>query len=343
MTGQLDLPLHPVPRTVTPFLNETVRTFVWRIAETHKLHPYEFLEFLAESQKHGAPVPGHRLAAVSGIALPVLKYALPELCTSEDQRQYRLNGRPTPGRHERVGCPRCIGNWHSSPWVRFWARQEDVICPSHWVWTGTTSSLDLSNHPKVASEVVAANRRHRRLIRRRGRLAVRAAYYDAKRLCWEWNKIGIFNKKISQRLTDILGPGWSACHDDPESEAAYYPNVIELTRILSSPYWRSLILDEHLPASTPREPFELLGVPADFCWLMENTPGIELFVQEIRRTVNPYFNWHPYSHYRSYPAFTKWVLDELRERFSPSPYRHLLRPTPEVFGEDGVPLLRLNS
>ncbi|NUK85434.1 hypothetical protein [Streptomyces lunaelactis] len=219
---------------------------------------------------------------------------------------------------------------------RFWARQEDVICPSHWVWTGTTSSLDLSSHPKVASEVITANRRHRRLIRRRGRLAVRAAYYDAKKLCWEWNKIGIFNKKISRRLTDILGPKWSVRHDDPESEAAYYPNVIELTRILSSPYWRSLILDEHLPASTPREPFELLGVPADFCWLMESTPGIELFVQEIRRTVNPYFSWHPYSHYGSYPAFTKWVLDELRERFSPSPYRHLLRPTPEVFGEDAV-------
>ncbi|TQK45449.1 hypothetical protein FBY35_7016 [Streptomyces sp. SLBN-118] len=208
---------------------------------------------------------------MSGIALPVLKYALPELCTSEDQRQYRVHGRPTPGRHERVGCPRCIGNWHSSPWVRFWARQEDVICPSHWVWTGTTSSLDLSNHPKVASEVITANRRHRRLIRRRGRLTVRAAYYDAKRLCREWNKIGIFNKKISRRLTDILGPKWSVRHDDPESEAAYYPNVIELTQTLSSPYWRSLILDEHLPASPPREPLELLGVPADFYWLMEHT------------------------------------------------------------------------
>jgi hypothetical protein len=107
------------------------------------------------------------------------------------------------------------------------------------------------------------------------------------RLCREWNKSGTLNKKMSRCLTDILGPGWSVRHNDPESEAPYYRNVIELNRILFSPYWRSLILDEHLPASTPREPFKLLSVPADFCWLMESTPGIELFAQEIRRTINP--------------------------------------------------------
>ncbi|GAA0387269.1 TniQ family protein [Streptomyces luteireticuli] len=314
------LPLRPVPRVVIPFLNEKVSSFVWRIAETHKLHAGELLEFLAESRRNRAPIPERRLAAVSGVPLPVLKYALPELWTPEDQGRLRLAGRPRPGFRDRAGCQRCIGSWRTAGWVRFWARQEDVICHRHWVWTGTKDSLDLSAHPEVASEVIKANRRHRRLIRRHGREAIRSAYYDAGQLCREWNNSAIPNKEIRRRLTSMLGPGWSVYRDEPASEAAYYPNVVELTRILSSPYWRSLILDGHLPASTPRQPWELLGVPADFCWLMESTPGIEQFTREIRRTVNPYFQWNPYSSYRSYAPFTKWVLGELRDRFTPSRY-----------------------
>ncbi|MFC5954765.1 TniQ family protein [Streptomyces pratens] len=312
-----------------PMLNETVASFVWRIAETHRLHPYELLEFLAQSQRHKAPVPGDRLAALSGVPLHVLKYALPELCTTDDVNLLRIAGRPRPNFRERVGCPRCIGHWHTSKWVRFWARQEDVICNSHWVWTGTTGSLEISAYPEIAPEVIRANRRHRRLIRRYGREAVRTAYRHAGELCWTWRS----NKQTRNRLTAFLGPEWSILRDDPAAEASYYPQVIELTRLLSSPYWRSLILDDHLPASTPREPGEMLGVPARFCWLMESTPGIEQFVREVRRTVYPRFYWNPYSSYRSYEPFTKWVLDELEERFAPSPYGSW-RHQPEVFGAE---------
>jgi hypothetical protein len=63
---------------------------------------------------------------------------------------------------------------------------------------------------------------------------------------------------------------------------------------------------------------------------MESSPSIEQFVREVRRTVHPRFYWNPCSSYRSYEPFTRWVLDELEDRFAPSPYGSW-RHQPEIF------------
>jgi hypothetical protein len=82
----------------------------------------------------------------------------------------------------------------------------------------------------------------------------------------------------------FLGPGWRADFSQPAVSAALYPQVVSLTRLLSSPYWRPLAV-----------------------W---DQAGNEAFVAELRRTVHPGYTWNPNPCHRYFEPLVRLYRDE---------------------------------
>lgn len=147
-----------------------------------------------------------------------------------------------------------------------WRRREDVACHRHrrsiGAGTETFGPLGLTATP----EILRANRLHHRLIRRHGRDAVAAAFDAAARICGKWHDRyhDKHDDDFQRLLRTFHGPRWTLPTNHPTVHAAY-PQVVALTRLLSSPHWLDLAM---------REP-----------------PERDQFLHELRRTVAPRFKW----------------------------------------------------
>lgn len=97
-------------------LNETVRSYLWRLAEANGLAGQDLQLYLTGSTKKET-VTADQLAAITGRSTDTLRYAMPELCTPADLAGMRLAGRPRPGptnwgwrwphNRIRVACNHC--------------------------------------------------------------------------------------------------------------------------------------------------------------------------------------------------------------------------------------------
>jgi integrase len=331
-----------LPVTVTPILDETVDSFIARLAAANHLTGRELRAWIANDPAARAPVPAPRLAAVAGLSATRLRYALLELADQQQLTTMRINGRPR-NLIRQGGCERCqAGHGGLNGPVRpvVWARHEDTVCLRHlrWIRTGPQEgSVDLSAQP----DIVAANRTHRALLRRNGRAPVLAGYRAAVRILHGWGiqNTGPTGVAFERRMLRLLGEGWTANPTDAAYQASYYPEVVALTRLLSTPYWRSLILDSHLrrddPAVAGLTYAEAVGA-GDFV-LLRTSPGIEAFVAEAQRTVTAYFGWEPdrmqFTRSTRTP-FATWVLQELEARFAdePAASRAWSTPVEDVHG-----------
>jgi hypothetical protein len=124
--------------------------------------------------------------------------------------------------------------------VRRWVAHDEVICYHHRRRLGspaeeTTEQLDLASHP----DALAAWRRHRNLIARRGRAAVHDVYEASARIAWDWQCQGRRLPSVSARL-DRLRAGRCCGYMDAAVHAALYPSAVALTCLLTSPSWRHL-------------------------------------------------------------------------------------------------------
>jgi hypothetical protein len=123
-------------------------------------------------------------------------------------------------------------------------------------------------------------------------------------------------------MSRFAGPDWKVRIGSPLAEAAKYPQVVALTRLLASPYWMDLALRDHLAAGQPdRErrdraadavykyrrkamasgtllPDPLVPrhlVPAIAAgFLLEDGPNLGKFLDELQRTVEPRYKWFPF-------------------------------------------------
>lgn len=218
-------PLRQLPRVVRPFPDETLDSYLDRLAHANWLERGHLSQLL----RHGNST-RRSLADLTGITESVLGLAIPSLPGNEHQIG------PTQGRPigpERAACRRCAQrrcpDW---PYPRVARRHEDVLCAAHRIWLGRTDSpTQQLNLHDCYTDLAAAAHRHRRLIRQHGRATVRDTYQEARTLALSYAHQRLLPGQVKQRRvalrqqagTDNLHTVW---------DASLYPTAVALTAIL---------------------------------------------------------------------------------------------------------------
>jgi len=290
------LGLQPLPRFVAPFRDETITSYLHRLAEANHIDPAGLRSWLAGSDRKDAPVPLGRLAAITGMPRRSLACAMPQICTAAELSGLQIHNRPRArDGWSFAACRLCAAG---QPVTR-WALHDDVVCSRHRRWISKDHDQpDLAAQP----EILHAHRRHRRLIRRHGRETVMRAIRDARHICIGWRLDGLPDPGYGRRMEIFCGPGWQDRDDWPAqtSDAATYPQAVALARMLASPYWRTRILGSH--------------------WA-----GHDQFTAELRRTVAPGYTWdYPPPRWRRGrdDPLLEWRLHTRRLKFEPLPPDH---------------------
>jgi TniQ len=290
------LMLGPLPCLVAPFRDETITSYLRRLAGPNHIDPAGLRYLLARSDRTDAPVPLGRLAAITGMPGRSLACAMPQICTPAELAGLHIASRPRArDGWSLAACQACAAG---QPVTR-WALHDEVICCPHRRWISKDHEQpDLAAQP----EILRAHRRHRRLIRRYGRDPVMRAVRDARRICIGWRLDGLADPGFGRRMEIFCGPGWQDRDDwaAQTSDAATYPQTIALARLLASPYWRACILGNH--------------------WA-----GHDEFTAELRRTVAPGYTWdYPPPRWRRGRGdpLLEWRLHTRRLKFEPLPPGH---------------------
>ncbi len=261
--------LQPLPRTVSPAPDETLLSYLRRLAQANGIRPWELTSLVKGSKRTSDPVLPTRMITLSGQPPDSMRYAILELCTPGELAVMNVVGRPRPG-HSIADhrCTLCAGTSDLyEDRVTCWRRHEDVICIPHRRWTAGGEQLDLAGH----DDIIQASKQHRRLIRRHGRAAVSQAFAQASSIIEEWATRPSYRERFSQLMSSFQGGEWRVFMHAPAARASCYVPAVALTRLLASATWKALALDPE---------------------------GNDRFVDEVRRTVEPSYSWHPYPYWR---------------------------------------------
>jgi hypothetical protein len=305
MTVRVDAPptrlLRPLPRPVRPMRNETLSSYLRRIASANRLDSDELRSYVAADNHKRARVPLDRLAVLSGQPRLALQRAIFEFWPpAGDPAEH---GRPSLHSPERIACTLCMARRDVRSVAIVRLNVEDLLCQRHLRWLGDSSRSIEDNQPALATQpdIVKANRLHRLVIRRHGRTIADAAFRDAQEVCAGWRRRCEHNEGFQQLMSRFHPGQWRAFETDPTVEAAAYPQTVALTRILASPTLREM-------------PF----YPA----------GVDRFAAEVRRTVAPDFRWNATCSYGHYDPLIEIYIDEARRRRCGDPPRRPLFLTP---------------
>jgi hypothetical protein len=279
MTAVLELAARTLPRQVKPFHGEILLSYLGRLAHANRLDPQALRRYIAEGQRNGI-VPANRLAAVSGVAAVALEQAIVDLDGVPLARTYYYRTIAIHPQISAAACQMCAAARGITQPVICWKPAERVICLRHRRWTGSDKS-GLQPSIDRQPDIVRAHRQHLRLVRRFGRDEVTMGFEVAAEICRQWRDQREHDEAFNERLAIFHGPDWQLSPANPTVAAAAYPQVVGLTRLITSPYWRSLAV-----AYTSRGP--------------------SLFQQEMRLTVAPAYRWPQ-------PSFSKdplhrWII-----------------------------------
>jgi len=350
-------PLRRLPRTLPPLQNETVRSYLWRLAAANALTGLELQVHLTGSVKKET-VTAEQLAMLTGYPARTLRYAMLELCRPADLARMQIAGRPRPGPtdwgwrwpHNRIrfACDHCATRRGVTRRVparpQVWTTHEDVVCLRHRRWLGT---LQQDVQPGLAHlpDILAANRRHRRLIQLHGREPVRSAVMAATPICRKWNDRSGGGQPSHERLLVFQNQGDETRFiDNAAVDAAAYPEIVALARLFASPYWRHQAMTDNLNPAPVADAvltaiFEEirtgqrhhLNIPEDIheaiAGVLRPGPALARFTSEIRRTVNPHYEWHAWPHYNKFPPVTQWIMDQIEAVRNPGDHRLQRRQT----------------
>jgi TniQ len=260
----------PLPFSVAPVGNETYESYLGRLAVANKMTFSDVDEFGGIDDDD--PLCLARLASISGRSARSLLYALPELSHNPrlDTSAMTNHTWPIPKLYINIiqpACTRCAAAAGADPdATNVWATHDMNVCLRHRTWIGPGNQAPYPQ-PNLAGqpEIVQAQRRHHRLIRRQGRATIRAAFNVASGL---WNNLSTADGYNHERDARIAREHqqtihWGGDPDEPIAQAAIYPEAVALTAVLASTRCRAL--------ATSRN-------PADN----------RLFHDELRRRVTPH-------------------------------------------------------
>lgn len=250
----------PLPRRVSPVQDETVFSFLHRLAQANHIRSDELAAY--HVIRHRRPwararsrdVSLHALSMISGHTPFCLAHALPEIRPQlADQSALRVIGRTTVNGPNRTwpACRCCMAAKGITTTVTVWTRRDQNVCLRHQLWIGQgvdrpEDQVDVADLPEIGR----AQSRHRNLIRRHGPGRVRYFHPDAEEIIkWStefpsdtrrWNRRRhFFAREKAERLP------WSY------DFAACYPEVVALLSVLASPHWRRNAVSDN-PADRQR-------------------------------------------------------------------------------------------
>lgn len=339
----------PLPRTVTPLPRELVSSYIHRLADANLLNA-EALRVAITGDRRARATP--RIAVLerlSSFPANTLRHALPELQSPREQYPLFRDG---------PGCTLCCAARGATRPYRVWRQgPDDVLCRRHRRWiTGDENGWNRDEQPSLADlpEIFRAHRLHRRLIRRHGRNDTSGAFHTATWILDEWRKSGAYDYSATtgfdQRVTTLLGSEWQTL---PEGStvtiAARYPQQVALARLLVSPFWKNLALQDHLEADRPRleDRRSLANTIYQYrrttgpsweemprsqarallsTYLLLDGPNLRKFLDELRRTVESRYRWNPFPHKPlgadllgngKYDPLVAWIQNQINEHLHP--------------------------
>jgi hypothetical protein len=243
--------------------DETLTSYIERLAAANHSQVVSLVDYLnpgasqpdgplhwaIRSNKVAPRAPLATLATASGFSVTVLAYALPEL---RDQHHsatdLKVEGRNVYGNPNtrRLACRHCMAAKRISHPVTLWMRHDQNVCRCHSLWVGPgaqrpSDQIELSRTP----EVIHAQRRHNRLLRRHDRVQVQRAFADAAHISDRWAQQERFHQDIFKRAVRMnAGRPWNGFYSAPI--AAQYPRVIALTGMFLSLHWRQAVVSTDL-------------------------------------------------------------------------------------------------
>jgi hypothetical protein len=230
-----------LPITIRPAHNEIAVSYLARLAALHDL-PFTELWSQASRRQTGksARLDGDLLATISGQPRARLARAVIEL---RDPEPDWLALRHEPQR----GCRRCDAGHPGGPVLHLFGHHH-FVCTRHRIWIGPPDQID---HPQPSlaqlPEVVAAQHRHRRLLRRLGPAATYDAVLTGFLICahrWNFTEIAFEGDawlEWTRRAEVLIPPGTETdTFSTSRLFAAAYPEAVSLAEVIGSLRWRRL-------------------------------------------------------------------------------------------------------
>jgi hypothetical protein len=237
--------MHParLPIPAAPARHESLASYLSRLANLHGMPTSELWEPIS------APRPGTKrrdvlpdaLAALVGRTRGQLARALPELHPNLDWTAWRHRSQP--------GCPRCDARHDGGPVARLLPHYH-YVCTRHRYWIGPPDAgqpaTELEPGPVEFDEIVRAQRRHQRILRRHGSAAAFDAVLTGFLICghlWD-DSVGHWDQTVTRwdGRAGVLIPK-NAEHAQFSASrifAAVYPEVVEIAALIAEPGWRRL-------------------------------------------------------------------------------------------------------
>jgi hypothetical protein len=238
-----------LPITTRPAHQEIAVSYLARLAALHDLPTDELWQQVSRPKTKGSPtrrLDGDLLATLANQPRARLERAVIELRTPEPDW---LALRYEPQR----GCRRCDAR-HPGGTVLHLLDHHHYVCTRHRIWIGPPDQTD---HPQPnlddLPEIVAAQHRHRRLIRRLGPAATFDAVLTGFLICaHRWNFADLAFPDLAfpgdawtewrRRAEHLIPPGTETdTFSTSRLFACTYPEAVALAELIGSLHWRRLV------------------------------------------------------------------------------------------------------
>ena len=256
-TGLRSLPLAP-----PPVHRETIGSYLNQLADANHLTIGYLSSLIGPSRQHRrvdnrvgywTPDSLSRLAGLTGRSTSTLIRAMPPLGLIGDPiRRLPLSAtEEVVEPRRRPACRLCMARRHIRGLVVRSTPHHEGVCHRHHRWLLGDEQHDLTRLP----EVLRANLRHQRIIRRGTHPSTALAYIDARDRLTRWFNSESSDEPLQQRWSrrlDVLGEdpfGDPLRPSETRIELATYPEAVVLTGLFSAPYWRD---QPQLPAEAAR-------------------------------------------------------------------------------------------
>lgn len=238
-------PNRRLPCTVRPFHNETVESFITRLARANHLRVDELRNHLGVRVLKKTPVTAllEPLSAVSGYPASALRLAMPEFITAKYTDEPGLLERPLTSRPRsltRPACRRCAHAAGITTAVECWVTHDQNVCLRHRLWIGTgcqspQDQADLRRLPRVC----LAQRHHRNLLARHGRRWVHERFREAQTIYLKWYDQREFasQKEVIRRMIALASATRGPLAKNVILPAIFHPEIVALTGLLASDWW----------------------------------------------------------------------------------------------------------
>lgn len=231
----------PLPRPLPPFPHESEQSYLERLGATNGIRAERVLAQSSWLESRQDYI--ERLAIVSGQSRETLLHAIPQLGQEHwpflaDRPDFSVNA-PC-----RLCVARRTGSYSHFSRVSVWSsRFHDQVCLRHKIWTGRSAEnyiqqVDVTDLP----DVIQAQRRHYRLLRRHGHVVLSACFEHCSDL-WDAVVRRGYRPSDRRRRLDALGISHPEIWD-PRRYIAVYPEVVAATALYASPHWRKLARSE---------------------------------------------------------------------------------------------------